>query len=271
MNAFSHHFVYDFKTGLRDKSLLLMNYLFPLGVYILFGLLMTGLNPTFIQTMIPAMILIAMMSSALLGMPNPLVESREAGIFRSFKINGVPALSIITIPAISSFLHVLLVSIIITLTAGPFFHANIPTNWGYFALVFIITAFALTSYGILIGVISPNTRSTVLFSQLIFLPSMILGGLMVPTSLLSPVLYRVSLLLPTTYAMNAWQALAFQMPASFDPWVALLILFVGGILAFGMAIYLFSWDSKNRRAGRSSLLGLLVLVPYMLGAIFLAK
>src|SRR5512135_3600577 len=139
MNAFSHHFLYDFKAGLRDRSLLLMNYLFPLGVYVLFGLLLTGLNPTFAPTMIPAMILIAMMSSALLGMPNPLVESREAGIFRSFKINGVPALSIISIPVITSFFHILIVSIIITLTAGPFFHASLPTNWGYFVLVFVIT------------------------------------------------------------------------------------------------------------------------------------
>ncbi len=271
MNAFAHHFLYDFKVGLRDRALLLMNYLFPLGVYILFGLLMTGVNPAFIKTMIPAMILIAMMSSALLGMPNPLVESRETGIFRSFKINGVPVLSIISIPVISSFFHVLLVSIIITLTAGPFFHAVIPVNWGYFVLVFVITAFAMASYGILIGVVSPNTRSTVLFSQLIFLPSMILGGLMVPTSLLSPILYRVSLLLPTTYAMNAWQALAFNMDYLFNPWVALLVLLAGSILAFGLAIYLFTWDSKNRRAGRSSLLGLLVLVPYVLGALLLAK
>ncbi len=271
MNAFANHFLYDFKAGLRDKGLLLMNYLFPLGVYILFGLLMTGVNPSFITTMIPAMILIAMMSSALLGMPNPLVESRESGIFRSFKINGVPVFSIISIPVISSFFHILLVSILITLTAGPFFHAVIPVNWGYFVLVFVITAFVMTSYGTLIGVVSSNTRSTVLFSQLIFLPSMILGGLMVPTSLLSPILFRVSLLLPTTYAMDAWLALAFNMPHAFNPWMGLLVLLVSGVLAFGLTVYLFTWDSKNRRTGRSSILGLLVLVPYVLGALLLVK
>lgn len=271
MNAFSYHFLYDFKAGLRDKALLLMNYLFPLGVYILFGLLMTGLNPNFIATMIPAMILIAMMSSALLGMPNPLVESREAGIFRSFKINGVPALSILSIPVISSFFHILIVSVIITLTAGPFFHANIPSDWGSFALVFVITAFAMTSIGTMIGVVSPNSRSTVLLSQLIFLPSMVLGGLMVPTSMLPPLLYRVSLLLPTTYAMNAWQGLSFQGSVLFNPWIGLGILLASGVLAFVLANYLFTWDSKNRRAGRSSMLGLLVLVPYVLGVIFLVK
>jgi ABC-2 type transport system permease protein len=120
MTAFFHHFMYDFRVGLRNKSLLLLNYLFPLGVYILMGMLLTELNPTFAATMIPAMVLVTMMSCTLLGMPNPVVESRESGIFRSFRINGVPALSIIIIPMLTSFVHIILVSAFITFTAGPF-------------------------------------------------------------------------------------------------------------------------------------------------------
>lgn len=270
MTAFFYHFMYDFRTGLRDKTLLMMNYLFPLGFYILMGLLMTGLNPTFAPTMIPAMILVAMMASTLLGLPGPLIESRDAGIYRSFKINGVPALSIVTIPILSSFVHMLLVSLIITFTAGPLFKAGIPVNWGYFMLILVLTAFTLASFGVLIGVVSPNSRAVVLFSQSIFLPSMILGGLMVPTNMLPASLYRVSLLLPTTYAMNAWRGLALGMQPSFDPRLALLILLVSGLIAFGLAIYLFSWDSKNKQRGHSPFLALLVLVPFVLGTIFLA-
>lgn len=271
MTAFFHHFMYDFRTGLRDKSLLLMNYLFPLGFYILMGLLMTGLNPTFAPTMIPAMILVAMMACTLLGLPNPVVESREAGIFRSFKINGVPALSIVTIPVLSSFVHILLVSIIITITAGPLFKAGTVVNWGYFVLILLLSAFTFASLGMLIGVVSPNSRAIVLFSQSIFLPSMILGGLMVPSSMLSPALYRVSLLLPTSYAMNAWRGLAFGLAPTFDPRWALLILLSGGMIAFALAIYLFNWDSKNKQRGHNPLLGLLSLVPFVLGAIFLVS
>jgi ABC-2 type transport system permease protein len=136
-------------------------------------------------------------------------------------------------------------------------------------LVFVITAFTMASLGILIGVISANSRSTILFSQLIFLPSMILGGLMVPSSMLPPALYRVSLFLPTTYAMNAWRGLAFGLPPTLDPRWSLLILLASGIIAYGMAIYLFNWDSKNRRAGRNPLLGLLAMLPFVLGALFL--
>lgn len=270
MTAFFHHFMYDFRTGLRDKSLLLMNYLFPLGFYVLMGLLMTGLNPTFAPTMIPAMILVAMMACTLLGLPNPVVESREAGIFRSFKINGVPALSIVTIPVLSSFVHIILVSILITFTAGPLFKAGLPVNWGYFVLILLLTAFTMASIGMLIGVVSPNSRSIVLFSQSIFLPSMILGGLMVPSSMLPPGLYRISLLLPTSHAMNAWLSLAFGMAPVFDPRWALLVLLSSGVIAFALAIYLFNWDSKNKQSGHSPFLALITLVPYVLAAIFLA-
>lgn len=270
MTAFLHHFMYDFRTGLRDKTLLMMNYLFPLGFYILMGLLMTSLNPTFTPTMIPAMILVAMMACTLLGLPNPIIDSREAGIYRSFKINGVPALSIVTIPILSSFVHIILVSIIITFTAGPLFKAGIPVNWGYFVLILLVTAFTFASLGMLIAVVSPNSRAVVLFSQAIFLPSMILGGLMVPTSMLPPALYRVSLLLPTPYAMNAWRGLAFGMQAPFEPFWALAILLASGIIAFVLAIYLFTWDSKNKTRRHNPYLALLTLLPFVLGAIFLA-
>jgi len=270
MTAFFHHFMYDFRTGLRDKSLLLLNYLFPLGFYVLMGLLMTGLNPTFAPTMIPAMILVAMMACTLLGLPNPVVESREAGIFRSFKINGVPAPSIVTIPVLSSYVHITLVSIIITFTAGLFFNAGIPVNWGYFVLIFLLTTFTFASLGMLIGVVSPNSRSIILFSQLIFLPSMMLGGLMIPSNMLPPALYRISLLLPTVHAMNAWRGLAFELAPVFDPRWSLLILLSSGVIAYALAIYLFNWDSKNRRRGRSPFLALITWVPYILGAIFLA-
>ncbi len=79
MNAFATHFSFEFKTGLRNPTLMMMNYLFPLGFYALMGLVMTQINPIFKETMIPAMIIFTVMASCLLGLPNLLVESREQG------------------------------------------------------------------------------------------------------------------------------------------------------------------------------------------------
>ncbi len=98
MSAFTNHFSFEFKTGLRNPTLMLMNYLFPLGFYAMMGLVMVQINPGFKDTLIPSIVIVSIMVSTLLGLPGPLVESREAGIYRSFKINGVPVFSILIIP-----------------------------------------------------------------------------------------------------------------------------------------------------------------------------
>jgi len=57
MTAFTQHFSFEFKTGIRNPGLMLMNYLLPLGFYAMMGAIMVKINPTFGETLIPAMIL----------------------------------------------------------------------------------------------------------------------------------------------------------------------------------------------------------------------
>ncbi len=271
MSAFVNHFAYDFRMGLRDKSQLLMNYLFPLFIYILLGFLMTGVNPDFNQTIIPAMMIIGMMSSGLLGLPGPMVADRDAGIFRSFKINGVPAINILSSPLVSTIAHTTLVTAIIALTAGPLFKATLPSGiqWVWLFCLSLLTSFAMASLGVLIGVVSSNSRSSMLLAQLVFLPSMIMGGLMMPLSMLPPTLAKIALLLPATQAMNAISNYALGWPTAYDPLISVLVLAASGLLSLGLAIYLFDWDTHNSQHKRSSYLALLALLPFVAGALLL--
>jgi len=231
------------------------------------GLLMAELNPAFLDTMIPAMIIFAILSSMVLGLPNPLVSSREAGIFRSYKINGIPAVSILTIPALTTILHTVVVAVIITATAPSFFGAASPVNWTGFVLVVGLTVFAIAGIGALVGVISSDSQSTVLWSQLIFLPSMLLGGLMIPSGMLPEALNKVGMLLPSTYAMHAFQGLGRNLDTGFDPLWSVIILLTSGILSFGLAIYLFSWDRRNTTRRGHPLLAFLAWSPYIVGVL----
>ena len=268
MTAFATHFAFEFKTGLRNSSQLLMNYLFPLAFYAMMGLVMTQINPGFKDLLIPSMVILVQMSSMVLGMPGPLVEMREAGVFRSFKINGVPALSILAIPALSTMIHALIVSVFICLTAPAFFKGLAPTNWLAFALITLLGAFTFGAFGMLIGVVSKSARNTVFFSQIIFLPSIMLGGMMIPLSMLPVSVRPITGLLPTTHIMQAYTGYAFGQPTSFNPLTSLIILITSGIIAFGMAIYLFNWDSRNNTRRGTPWMGLLALAPYII-AMFL--
>lgn len=270
MNAFAAHFSFEFRSGLRNKSLLLLNYLFPLGFYFMISALMTSLNPLFTPTLIPAMAVFAVLSSMILGMPEPLVKGRESGIFRSYKINGVPVVSVIVIPALTTLLHAAIVTVVVIVTAPPLFNAPLPVNWPAFAGVFVLMALAGASLGTLIGVISTNSRVTVLWQQLIFLPSMMLGGLMMPSSVLPPSLKPIGMLMPTTYGMNAFVGLSQNAATSFDPLWSVAILLAGSALAFGLSIYLFNWDSHNRTSRGHPALAALAILPYVVGAALLS-
>jgi ABC-2 type transport system permease protein len=265
MKAFINHFSFEFRTGIRNKTLLLMNYLLPLGFYAMMGLVMAAISPDFVMTIIPAMVVFAILASTLLGLPDPLVTAREAGIFRSYKINGVPAISILIIPALTTILHMAVVTIIITATAPILFGSPIPINLPVFIAIFLVTAFACSGIGVLIGVISSSSRITVLWSQLIFLPSMLLGGMMLPYSMLPETVRKVAQLLPATQAMNAFKGLTQDQAADFSPVLSIIILLAGGVLAFGLAIYLFRWDIHNTKQRRPPLLALLALLPYVIG------
>jgi ABC-2 type transport system permease protein len=265
MIAFRTHFAFEFKTGLRNATLLMMNYLFPLGFYALIGLIMVQINPFFREMMLPAMVIFVAMASLLLGLPSPLVEQREAGIFRTYKINGVPAFSILAIPTLTTIVHAIIASTIIVVTAAPLFGAVRPANWASFGLISLLAILTFGALGALIGVVSANSRATVLWSQLIFLPSMLIGGLMVPLSVLPKAILPFAALLPSARAMQAYAGFAYSAPTVFDPAISIAVLAATGVLAAGLAIYLFDWDRVNRTRRGHPLMALVVLVPAVIG------
>lgn len=269
MTALLRHASFEWNNGLRNRALLLLLYLFPLGFYLMAGSLMVGLNPEFRETLIPAMVLFAVMAGMLLGLPDPLVSAREAGIFRSYKIHGVPEAAILLLPAFTALLHLAVVGAVITATASLIFAAPLPVNWLAFGAVFLVSAAALAGLGLVIAVISATTRATILWSQLLFLPSVMLGGLMVPAEAITGWLADVSTLLPTTYGMNAMRGLAYQELTAFSPWGSLLVLAAGAVTAIVVAVYLFQWDSRGGTRRGHALLAALALVPYVAGMLLL--
>lgn len=265
MTAMTTHTLIELRGSLRNRQLLFLTYAFPLGFYALMGLVMTGINPAFTETMIPAMIIFAIMITTLMGLPDPIVNARDAGIFRSYKIFGVPAVNILFAPALTANLHIAVVANIIAWTAGPLFGAQGPTDVLGFVLVTVMTTLAFTGLGVLIGVVSSSSRAGLLWSQLIFLPSMLVSGLMVPYEILPDSAKGLALLFPTTYAMNAYNSLAYGLEPAFSPAASLAILLAGGLLAIGLAALLFNWDRQNRTARLHPAFGLLAMLPYIAG------
>jgi hypothetical protein len=55
----------------------------------------------------------------------------------------------------------------------------------------------------------------------------------------------------------------------FSPQGSMLVLLLGSVLAFGLAVYLFSWDQHNSTRRGHPLLGLLAFAPYLVSIFWL--
>ena len=266
MQAFLYHLRFDFFTWLRNRSLLLMSYLLPLGFYIFMGVLMVELNPFFLDIMIPGMIMFSILSGVLLGLPSQFVESREQGVLRSFMVHKVPIGSVIASWSLTSAFHVVIIAFIICFTAPLLFDAPLPQNWLMFILVLVASIFNLSGIASLIGVISPNSRVSVLWSQLIYLPSMMISGIIVPAEMLPAGIKAISRLLPPAYSMDAFLGLGYGGVSS-TAMTSLVILFIGGTISYLLARVLYRWDENNK--SKSSIFAVLSLLPYLIGTMLL--
>jgi ABC-2 type transport system permease protein len=267
MRGFAIHLSYQLRSALRSSSQLLMSYLFPLAFYALMGAVMTKLNPTFLPNLIPALTIFTVMTGGLLGLPGQLVEDREAGIYRSYRVNGVPAAAVIAMPAVSVVLHGMIAATIIAITAHPIFDAPVPTSWSALFLSTLLGAVLFAGLGTLIGVVSPDSRSTVLFSQVIFLPSMLVGGLMIPYATLPEGARTLALLLPTTWLVQLEQSLVYGREVTVSTPLVLGVLVSATAAAFVLSAVCFNWDRRNVSRRVHPAFALLVMVPFVLGAL----
>ena len=262
MKALRQHLFFEFRSGWRNRSLLLLYYLFPMAFYVFMGLVMTELAPDFRSFLLPAMVVFAILSAEILGLPNPLVEAREGGVLRSFHIHGISSWSILGVASITSALHSLVVCTLIAFSAPLLFGASTPNSWGAVFVVTVATVLAYAGLGTLIGVISAGPRTTIMWSQLVYMPSFLLGGVMIPSELLPDGLQQIGWLLPSTHAMLAYRTLAYGETMAYHAGYGLLTLLLGACISWLLAGFLFRWDSHRNQPLRYPFLIVGAVLPY---------
>ncbi len=244
-----------------------MLYLFPLVFFALVGGLMKSVNPGFDAIMLPSMVLFAFMCSTLLILPAQLVNARETGVFRSFRINGVPSASILAIPVLSTAVHMIVVALIICIGGARLYGGTTPSSVLGFIAAGVLVYAAFAGVGTLIGVASGNNTVSMLVAQVLYIPSIILGGITVPSSVLPEGLRRGGAPL-ARHARDAgvrWNGHALFGRAAGPlpvPWLSIGVLAVSVVLNFGLSGLLFEWDARAAAPSRKAWLALLAILPF---------
>ena len=196
MNCFLYSLVLQWKLDIRSKSLLVTFYIVPLLFFLIMGGIFTSVIPEMGSTLIQSMIVMSVSMGAFLGLPPSLVEIYGSDIKKIYNANGVPIyLGLVTI-LLSAFVHLMMTCIVILLLAPILFKASLPTQLPIFLLSLTIYSIVSLSIGSILGLTLKNQAKLTMIAQLVFLPSIMLSGIMFPISLLPDFLQVIGHLFP---------------------------------------------------------------------------
>ena len=223
MGAFLYGISLQWKLDIRSKTLLITCYIVPLLFFAIMGGIFTSVMPEARYTLIQSMTVFGVTMGALIGLPPSLVEIYSSDIKKVYKANGVPLYLGLVLTNISAYIHLFIMSIILYIAAPLAFNAEMPENPVlYFASLAIFIAVSL-SIASIIGLAVKDQAKTSMVSIIIFLPSIMLSGIMFPIELLPKAFEIVGKIFPATWGYRVMADSTFQLE-NLLPLVAILIL-----------------------------------------------
>ena len=198
MNGFLYGIAVQWKMDIRSKSLLVTCYIVPLIFFLLMGGIFTSVMPEMRSTLIQSMIVMNVSMGAFIGLPPSLIETYGSDIKKIYKANGVPLYSGLLTIFLSAFVHLMISCLIILLLAPILFEAALPAQLPFFFLALAIYIIVSLSIGSILGLAVKNQAKLTMTAQLVFLPSIMLSGIMFPVDLLPGFLEATGRIFPAS-------------------------------------------------------------------------
>lgn len=232
MKAFITHLMVQFRGDLRDKGILMVYYLVPLVFYVVMSSIMKLPAMNMSESLILSISIFTLSMSAFLGLPQTLVKARENGILQAFRVAGIPSWSMPLSAIIISLLHIMIVACIILLTAPFIFSASLPSNIALHLFSVALIALASEALGVLLSCFVKKQSTLPLAGQLLFMPTIMLTGIMFPMNILPEPMQMIGWILPASQGMR----LIVDGVLHTSP---LLILIALIVFAFGASMIMF--------------------------------
>lgn len=227
MKAMLYGIKVQLKMDIRSKALLITCYIVPLLFFAIMGCIFTSLMPEAKQTLIQSMTVMGVLMGTFIGVPSSMVEIYGSDIKKMYIANKIPlCFGVITL-VVSAFIHLMIMSIIIFVLAPIVFHAIMPSNIPLYFLtlaLFIIVSLAISC---VLGLAVKNQAKLTMYSQIVFLPSIMLSGIMFSAELLPNFLENMGKLFPATWGYT----LLIQKNIDVSTFFSLIIILIISILA----------------------------------------
>lgn len=188
-----------YKMIFRNMLIFISSYLVPIVFYLMFSAVFISISEENKKTIIASMCIFAILMSSYIGLPGNTVKYSNGEIKRAYIAGGIKLWHVFVCLGINNIINCSLVSLFIILTAPVFFGAVVPSSIAYFASILLLSILLSTLIGLLIGMVSKTENTSAIVSQMLFLPSLFISGVMMDVSILPDMMQYLSKVFPATH------------------------------------------------------------------------
>ncbi len=240
--------VINLRLYFRNKMALLYGYLFPTFFLVAF-LVRYRYEAVPLVRHLGELLTVTALGGACFGLPTALVNERERGVWRRYRLAPVSNLRLVAGTVLARY-FLLISAALVQLLLALGFGMPVPDYLFNLWLSFSFVAFAFLGMGLLIAMVADTVPTVQALGQSIFLPMLIIGGVAVRLESLPVWAQHVAAFFPGQYAVDAIQVVVDGKglgTASFS----LLALFLSGVAGCLAGAKLFRWDARKRFVTRS--------------------
>jgi ABC-type multidrug transport system permease subunit len=192
----------------RDRSVLVMRYLFPLLFFFVFAQSFHGKESAgAMNQVITMVVIIGVLGNGFFGAGMRAVQDRETNVLRRFKVAPVGPAPIIVASLVSGVVVFLPTLFLFFFIGQSFYDMPIPANLLSIVVFVCIAVIAFRAMGMIVAAVVNSQAESQLVTQLLYLPMLFLSGATFPISMMPIWLQKLAEFLPATYLYQGMQSL----------------------------------------------------------------
>ena len=203
MTGLLTHLWLTLKLNFRSVQAIVYGYVVPIFFLYAFGSVFKS-DKTLIHEM-GQLLTVTVLGGACFGMPTAMVNERERGVWRRYRLLPTAIGGIILSAMVARFVIVASAALIQIFLSHWSYGTPWPAYPGQLAISFVFVTFAFLGLGLVIAMLADTVPAVQALGQALFLPMIMIGGVGVPLNLLPNWARHVAGYFPGEYAVEAAQ------------------------------------------------------------------
>jgi len=205
----------------------------------------SGSGGSYIEFMIPGLLMMTMITSVMTGLPRAIAYERDVGTLTGFLVAPIHRISIIAGKVLGHVIQGLIQGVSSLILAILLFGITIHGNILWVLLTLFLGVFSFVGLGIVLTSVAEDEQTASMIMMTLTMPMLFLSGIFFPIQMMPSFMQTIAYCLPFTYAIDAIRRIMIFGVALTSVGVDLLVM-----ISFGVVMLLIAIPTFNRAMTR---------------------